>query len=116
MDQLHWHHAHNEAFRRIGGVPAVLRIDNLKTGDCPAGPDRGARSTRRTASTASAVGFHIDACLPRSPEHKGKVESKVRFVRRHLRLVGSVHHAGRPAKPDGRAVAADSDAGAASAR
>src|SRR5207244_1588603 len=32
MDQLAWHHAHNLAFGRIGGVPAVLRIDNLKTG------------------------------------------------------------------------------------
>ncbi|MBV8265808.1 MAG: hypothetical protein JO252_05630, partial [Planctomycetaceae bacterium] len=32
MDQLAWHHAHNEAFRRLGGIPAVLRIDNLKTG------------------------------------------------------------------------------------
>jgi hypothetical protein len=31
MGQLAWHHAHNEAFRRIGGIPAVLRIDNLKT-------------------------------------------------------------------------------------
>jgi transposase len=31
-DQLAWHHAHNEAFRRLGGVPAVVRIDNLKTG------------------------------------------------------------------------------------
>ncbi|HUT89560.1 MAG TPA: hypothetical protein VMY37_08695 [Thermoguttaceae bacterium] len=32
MDQLAWQTAHNEAFRRLGGVPAVLRIDNLKTG------------------------------------------------------------------------------------
>ena len=28
MDQLAWHHAHTEAFRRLGGIPAVLRIDN----------------------------------------------------------------------------------------
>src|SRR5262249_26868680 len=32
MDQLAWQHAHTEAFRRLGGIPAVLRIDNLKTG------------------------------------------------------------------------------------
>jgi hypothetical protein len=32
VDPLSWHHAHNEALRRLGGVPAVLRIDNLKTG------------------------------------------------------------------------------------
>jgi len=27
MDQLSWHQAHNEALRRLGGVPAVLRIE-----------------------------------------------------------------------------------------
>src|SRR3954466_8228513 len=37
---------------------------------------------------ANTVGFHVDACLPFCPEHKGKVENKVRFVRRRLRLTG----------------------------
>jgi transposase len=32
MDQLAWHRVHNEAFKRLGGVAAVNRIDNLKTG------------------------------------------------------------------------------------
>jgi hypothetical protein len=32
MDQLAWHHVHNEAYLRLGGVAAVNRIDNLKTG------------------------------------------------------------------------------------
>ncbi len=32
VDQLAWHHVHNEAYRRLGGVAAVNRIDNLKTG------------------------------------------------------------------------------------
>jgi len=27
MDQLAWHHVHNEAYRRLGGVAAVNRID-----------------------------------------------------------------------------------------
>ncbi len=30
MNQLHWHAAHNEAFRRPGGVPAVVRIGNCR--------------------------------------------------------------------------------------
>jgi hypothetical protein len=38
---------------------------------------------------ARAVGCHVDACLPRCPEHKGKVENKVRFVKRRLRLTGA---------------------------
>ena len=87
MDQLSWHHAHNEAFRRLGGIPAVLRIDNLKTGIAKgAGPWGEVNEAYR--SYAKAVGFHVDACLPRAPEHKGKVESKVRFVKRRLRLSG----------------------------
>jgi transposase len=85
MDQLSWHQAHNEAFRRLGGVPAVLRIDNLKTGIARgAGPWGEINEAYR--AYAQAVGFHVDACLPRCPEHKGKVENKVRFVRRRLRL------------------------------
>src|SRR6185312_4907831 len=38
MDQLAWHHVHYEAYRRLGGVAAVNRIDNLKT--CIAGVRR----------------------------------------------------------------------------
>lgn len=87
MDQLSWHHAHNEAFRRLGGVAAVLRIDNLKTGIVwGAGPWGQLNPAYR--SYARSMGFHIDACLPRCPEDKGKVESKVGNVKRRLRLSG----------------------------
>src|SRR5262249_53436075 len=87
MDQLSWHDAHNGALRRLGGVPAVLRIDNLKTGvSTGAGPWGEVNEAYR--AYARAVGFHVDACLPRAPEHKGNVESKVRFVRCRLRLAG----------------------------
>ncbi len=89
MDQLSWHHAHNEAFRRLGGIPAVLRIDNLKTGVARgAGPWGEVNEAYR--AYARAVGFHVDACLPRCPEHKGKVENKVRFVKRRLQLAGTL--------------------------
>ncbi len=85
-DQLAWHHAHNEAFRRLGGIPAVLRIDNLKTGIVQgAGPWGQINPAYRRY--ARCVGFHIDACLPRCPEDKGKVERQVGAVRR-LRLRG----------------------------
>jgi len=81
MDQLAWHHVHNEALRRLGGVPAVLRIDNLKTGIVRgAGPWGQINQAYR--AYARSVGFHVDACLPHSPEDKGKVESKVRLLRR----------------------------------
>jgi len=74
MDQLAWHHAHTEAFRRLGGIPAVLRIDNLKTGVVRGAGPWGQRNDAYR-SYARALGFHIDACLPRCPEDKGKVEN-----------------------------------------
>ena len=86
MDQLSWHQVHNEAFRRLGGIPAVLRIDNLKTG-VPGARPVGEINAAYLAY-ARAVRFHIDACLPRCPQHKGKVENKVRFVKGRLRLSG----------------------------
>ena len=87
MDQLNWHHAHNEALRRLGGVVAVMRIDNLKTAVVHgAGPWGEINEAYR--AYARAVGFHIDACLPRCPEHKGKVENKVGFIKNRLRLTG----------------------------
>jgi transposase len=87
MDQLAWHHAHNEAFRRLGGVPAVLRIDNLKTGvGQGAGPWGQLNEAYR--SYARALGFHVDACLPRCPEDKGKVENKVGNLKARLRTRG----------------------------
>lgn len=87
MDQLSWHHAHNEAFRRLGGIAAVLRIDNLKTGVSRGAGPWGEINPAYLAY-ARAVGCHVDACLPRCPQHKGKVENKVRFVKRRLRLAG----------------------------
>lgn len=87
MDQLAWHHAHTEAFRRLGGIPAVVRIDNLKTGvGHGAGPWGQLNEAYR--SYARGLGFHIDACLPRCPEDKGKVENKVGNLKRRLRLQG----------------------------
>src|SRR5262249_55880037 len=95
MDQLAWHPAHTEAFRRLGGIPAVLRIDNLKTGvGHGAGPWGQLNEAYR--SYARSLGFHIDACVPRCPEDKGKVESKVGVLKRRWRLTGQCF-AGLPA-------------------
>lgn len=79
-DQLAWHKVHNGGFERLGGIPAVVRVDNEKTA-----VSRGAgawgevnASYRRYAET---VRFHIDACAPRAPESKGKVERDIRDLR-----------------------------------
>lgn len=79
-DELHWLSCHNGAFRRLDGVAAVNRIDNVKTAIAVGA---GAWGTIHPAyeSYARAVGFHIDACPPREAWAKGKVESKVRLTR-----------------------------------
>lgn len=75
-DQLSWLAVHNEAFRRLEGVPATLRVDNVKTAVAKgAGP--WGELTPSYRRYARALRFHIDACLPRAPQHKGKVERDI---------------------------------------
>lgn len=79
-DQLAWHRCHNEAFRRIGGVTATVRVDNEKTAVARGAGPWGTINTayRRYARTLC---FHVDACLPRQPQAKGKVERGIRTFR-----------------------------------
>ena len=76
MDQLAWHHVHNEAYRRLGGVAAVNRIDNLKTG-IARGCGAWGQINEQYRVYARTMGFHVDACEVRSPEQKGKTERRV---------------------------------------
>ena len=82
-DQLSWLHCHNEAFRRLAGIAAVNRIDNVKTA---ISKGAGAWGVIHPVyrSYARAVGFHVDACQPREPHAKGKAEAKVRLSRLRL--------------------------------
>jgi len=82
-DQIHWLDAHNRALEQIGGVPAVLRIDNVKTA-LAAGAGPWGVVHPAYGRYASELGFHVDACLPRHAKGKGKVERRVRDVRRRL--------------------------------
>ena len=76
MDQLAWHHVHNEAYRRLGGVAAVNRIDNLKTG-IATGCGPWGQINEQYRVYARTMGFHVDACEVRAPEQKGKTERRV---------------------------------------
>ena len=80
MDQLNWHRVHNEAFVRIGGIAAVNRIDNLKTG-----VSRGAGSwgviNASYRAYAQLMGFHVDPHEPHAPHQKGKAERGVGWVK-----------------------------------
>ncbi len=80
MKQLAWHRVHNEAFVRLGGVAAVNRIDNLKTGvSHGAGPWGTINSSYQ--AYARWLGFHVDPHEPRQPQQKGKVERRVSATR-----------------------------------
>jgi transposase len=80
QDQLSWLSCHNEGFARLGGIPAVVRVDNTKTA-----VSRGAGAWGTINPTyqryARTVRFHVDACAPYSPQHKGKVERAIRSDR-----------------------------------
>jgi len=79
-DQLAWQHGHLEAFRRLGGVPATGRIDNLKTG-VASGSGAWGIVNQTYLAFARDVGFHVDLCPVRMPRAKGKVERGVRTFR-----------------------------------
>lgn len=77
---LAWLGCHNRAYERLAGVAAVNRIDNVKTALAQgAGPWGTIHPAYKAYSRA--VGFHVDACLPRDPEAKGKAEAGVRLSR-----------------------------------
>lgn len=70
---------HENAFRFFGGVVRVVRLDNLKAGVLTAylfEPELN----RVYESYAHHAGFIPVPCLPRTPEHKGKVESGVKYT------------------------------------
>lgn len=79
-DLLSWLHCHTQAFRRVGGVTATVRVDNEKTA---VQHGAGAWGQINTAYRRYALmmRFHVDACQPRDPEAKGKVERRVRDQR-----------------------------------
>lgn len=74
---LAWLSVHNGALSRLGGVPATIRVDNEKTAVVTGA---GAWGTTHPVYEryAQTLRFHIDACPPRSPEAKGKVERRIR--------------------------------------
>ena len=80
MDQLAWHRVHNEAFQRLGGIAAVNRIDNLKTGVAHGGGCWG-EINESYSCYARTMGFHVDPHQVRQPQQKGKVERRVGVIK-----------------------------------
>ncbi len=92
-DMLSWISCHLGCFQRLGGVAATARVDNEKTA-----VSRGAGAWGTINPTyrafANTLKFHVDACPPRQPQAKGKVERRVRDQRQgidpHARSFGSI--------------------------
>lgn len=78
-----WLRCHEEAFEFFGGVPKRIVLDNLKAAITKAAlHDPVVQRSYR--EFAEHYGFLISPCRVRTPEHKGKVESGVRYVKRNF--------------------------------
>jgi transposase len=68
------------AWRAFGGVPRTLNLDNLKAAILHADWFDPALNPK-LASFAKHYGCTILPCRPRTPEHKGKVENGIAYVK-----------------------------------
>jgi transposase len=76
-----WIRCHRNAFESFGGVPEEVVIDNLKAAVLEASLENQTLSIPYKRFAAH-YGIIVHPCRPYKPEHKGKVESDVHFVKR----------------------------------
>ncbi|MBI5064516.1 MAG: IS21 family transposase [Desulfatitalea sp.] len=81
QDTETWISCHRHAFEFFGGVPKKLTIDNLKAAIVKAAI-YDPMVNRVYRECAEHYGFLISPCMPGMPEHKGKVERGVPYVRK----------------------------------
>jgi transposase len=81
---LSWLDCPTEAFKRLGGVSATVRVDNEQTAIVHGAGAWGTINTSYRRCTA-VMRFHVDACPLRQPQTKGTVERKVRDQRMSAR-------------------------------
>ena len=82
-----WIGCHRRAFESFGGAPKKIVLDNLKAAILEANlhdPVLGEAYRRM----AQHYGFVVSPNRPRTPEHKGKVESGVHYIQRNF-MAGS---------------------------
>jgi transposase len=78
-----WLRCHREAFEHFGGVPRKIVVDNLKSAIVKAVLHEPV-AQRSYREFAEHYDFLISPCRPRTPQHKGKVESGVKYVKRNF--------------------------------
>lgn len=79
-----WLRLHIECFEELGGVPEVVRPDNLKAAVIRAAftPEQTTELQRSYRELARHYGFKVDPAPPYAPKKKGKVETAVKYVKR----------------------------------
>ena len=95
-----WCRCHINAFNHFGGVPKEIVPDNLKSAITKASLFDPI-ANRTYSDLASHYGFQINPCKPSTPEHKGKVESGVKYAKNNflpLRTFTDVQDAERQIK------------------
>lgn len=75
-----WLRCHRNAFEFFDGVPRKIIIDNLKSAIVKA-CFREPSVQRSYEEFARDYGFQVSPCRPRTPRHKGRVESGVKYVK-----------------------------------
>lgn len=78
-----WCSCHVHAFEHFNEVPEIVIPDNLKSAIIKAAY-LDPLPNRSYADLAKHYGFQIDPCLTGTPEHKGKVESGVKYVKNNF--------------------------------
>jgi hypothetical protein len=74
---------HVYGFEFFGGVPKKIVLDNLKAGviyACRTDP----LINKAYIAVAEHYGFLISPCAPRTPEHKGGVESDIKYLKKNF--------------------------------
>jgi transposase len=85
QDSATWLELHRRAFEWFGGVPKRVVLDNLKAAIQQTswdGTDPLVNISYREC--AEHYGFLIAPCRPRKPEHKGKVENTIAYIKGNL--------------------------------
>ncbi len=78
-----WLECHRLAFERFGGITQEVVVDNLKSAVIRASITDPLLSLPYSRF-ARHYGFLVHPCRPYAPEHKGKVESSVHYVKRNF--------------------------------
>ncbi len=85
-----WIGCHRRAFEWFGGAPREIVLDNLKAAIIEASLHDPVIS-EPYRKLAQHYGILLHPCRVRTPEHKGKVENGVRYVKRNF-LAGETFH------------------------